>query len=319
MNIKEKKPKISVFLPIYNQENYIKRCISSIQNQNLKSIEIIAINDYSNDETLNILKDYAKDDNRIKIVNNDKNHGLLYSRAMGILNSSGEYIMNIDPDDELKGNDSLAFLYNQTIISNADIITFDIYNERTKKIIKCSNKDIIQRQPGLFESIFNKKNEIKDYLIWNKLIRREIFIKAYEFFKEEIYNYKWNYFEDDIWNILVNRYAKSKLCLNKLIYIYHYNPDSLISKRFGLIEFQNLLYRHEMYKRLFKKSNEEKYLIAEYYFLLNRLKWEKKYLLLINDIKIKKHIIKIFKFFMKNYKCSRRQMKKINNFIKSII
>ena len=109
MNIKEKKPKISVFLPIYNQENYIKRCISSIQNQNLKSIEIIAINDYSNDETLNILKDYAKDDNRIKIVNNDKNHGLLYSRAMGILNSSGEYIMNIDPDDELKGNDSLAF------------------------------------------------------------------------------------------------------------------------------------------------------------------------------------------------------------------
>ena len=135
-NIKEKLPKISVFLPIYNKDKYIKRCIESIQRQGLKNIEIVAVNDNSNDETLNILIDYSKNDSRIKIVNNDKNHGLLYSRAMGILNSSGKYIMNVDPDDELSNNDSLEFLYNQTIITNADIISFDIYDERLKKIIK---------------------------------------------------------------------------------------------------------------------------------------------------------------------------------------
>ena len=162
------------------------------------------MNDNSNDETLNLLMDYAKNDNRIKIVNNDKNHGLLYSRAMGILNCTGKYIMNVDPDDELANNDSLEFLYNQTIISNADIITFDIYDEREKKLVKCKKNNIIQNQPQLLKSIFNKKNEIKDFLIWNKLIRKEIFLKAYNFFQTEIYNYKWNYFEDDIWNILVN-------------------------------------------------------------------------------------------------------------------
>ena len=108
-NIKEKLPKISVFLPIYNKDKYIKRCIESIQRQGLKNIEIVAVNDNSNDETLNILIDYSKNDSRIKIVNNDKNHGLLYSRAMGILNSSGKYIMNVDPDDEFSNNDSLDF------------------------------------------------------------------------------------------------------------------------------------------------------------------------------------------------------------------
>ena len=53
----------------------------------------------------------AKNDSRIKIVNNNKNRGLLYSRAMGIINSKGEYIMNLDPDDELEGPDNLEYLF----------------------------------------------------------------------------------------------------------------------------------------------------------------------------------------------------------------
>ena len=66
-------------------------------------------------------------------------------------------------------------------------------------------------------------NEVSDYLIWNKLIRRETFLKAYEDFKIAVYNGKWNYFEDDVWNILVSKYAKSKLCIDKLVYIYKTN------------------------------------------------------------------------------------------------
>lgn len=58
-------------------------------------------------------------------------------------------------------------------------------------------------------------------------------------------------------------------------YIYNYNNDSLINNRFSLIEFENLLYRHNMYKKLYKSTKDEKYLIAEYFFLFNRLKSEK--------------------------------------------
>ena len=119
---KKKKPKISLFLPIYNKEKYILKCIKNLQRQTLKDIEIIAINDHSTDGSLKILMDLAKKDDRIKIINNDKNRGLLYSRAMGILKSTGEYLMNIDPDDEIKGKNTLEYLYNKSIISKPDII-----------------------------------------------------------------------------------------------------------------------------------------------------------------------------------------------------
>ena len=97
-------PNISIFMPIYNKEKYIKKSINSIQHQTLKNIEIIAVNDFYNDSSLKILNNLAKNDSRIKIINNDKNYGLLFSRAVGILNCKGEYIMNLDPDDEFESS-----------------------------------------------------------------------------------------------------------------------------------------------------------------------------------------------------------------------
>ena len=268
---------------------------------------------------MNILSDLAKKDHRIKIINNDKNHGLLYSRAMGILNSNGEYLMNLDSDDEIKDSDSLEYLYNQTKIIKFDIISFSIFNKKRNVTIKCGHDNEILIQPKLFDSIFWENNEIKDFMIWNKLIKKETFLQAFEFFKNEIYNGKWNYFEDDIWSILVNRYAKSKLCINRTVYIYNYNNASLMNKRYNIIEFQNLLYRHEMYKKIFQTKQDEKYLIAEYYFLFNRLKSSLNNLLLIKDNTIKDHIKDIFQFFINNYNCSIMIRNEINKFLISII
>ena len=319
LKYRKKKPKISLFLPIYNQEKYLKRCIQSIQNQTLKDIEIIAVNDHSTDNSLNILKKLSKYDERIKIVNNDKNHGLLYTRAMGIINTSGEYIMNVDADDELADKENLELLYEEILKTKADIITFNIFDKKLNKFIKCQRKTEIQKQPNLFESIFGGNHIIEDYLIWNKLIKKEIFLKAYEFFKDEIYNGKWNYNEDEMWSILVNKYAENKSCVNKLVYIYNYNKDSLMNKRNGTILFQNFLYRHDMYKKIFIKKEEEKYLIAEYYFFLNWLEdiITKKHIL-IEDDKIKKNITNIFVFFMSNYKYSILTKNKINYIIKLV-
>ena len=319
LKYRKKKPKISLFLPIYNQEKYLTKCIQSIQNQTLKDIEIIAVNDHSTDNSLNILKKISKYDDRIKIVNNDKNHGLLYTRAMGIINTSGEYIMNVDADDELADKENLELLYKEILKTKADIIAFNIFDKKLNKFIKCQRKTQIQKQPKLFESIFGGNYIIEDYLIWNKLIKKEIFLKAYEFFKDEIYNGKWNYNEDEMWSILVNKYAENKSCVNKLVYIYNYNNDSLMNKRNGTILFQNFLYRHDMYKKIFIKKEEEKYLIAEYYFFLNWLEdiITKKHIL-IEDDKIKKNITNIFLFFMSNYKYSILTKNKINYIIKLV-
>ena len=307
-----------MFLPIYNKENYLVNCIENLQNQTLKDIEIVALNDYSNDSSLEILNNFAKNDQRIKIINNDQNHGLLYSRAMGILNSSGEYLMNLDPDDEIKGVDSLEYLYKQSKNFNLDIISFNALDKKSNGVIKCIDKNKIYRQPNLFYSLFDRNNLIREYVIWNKLIKREIFLSAYEDFKDKIYNGKWNYFEDDIWNILVNRHAKSRLCINKVIYIYNYNKDSLMNQKSRTIEFKNLIYRHEMYEKIFSLKNEEKYLIAEYYFLFNRIQSEKNALLIIKDKNLNNQIINIFKFLLKNYNVSKFNEKNINNLINSI-
>ena len=70
------RPKISIFLPIYNKSTYLKRSIGSIQNQSIKDIEIILVNDASEDNTLQILKEIAKKDSRIKIITNNINRGI---------------------------------------------------------------------------------------------------------------------------------------------------------------------------------------------------------------------------------------------------
>ena len=129
-------PKVSVFLPIFNKEFSLKESIISIQKQTLKDIEIIAVNDCSTDNSLNILKKLAKKDKRIKIVNNDRNHGLLYSRAMGILNSTGEFVMNLDPDDQFIGVNNLKFLYYKSKKFKLDLIEFLLkrYNLKNLKI-----------------------------------------------------------------------------------------------------------------------------------------------------------------------------------------
>ena len=119
-------------MPIYNKEKYIIQAIKSIQNQTLKDIEIIAVNDCSKDNTSEILNIFALNDSRIKIINNTKNYGLLYSRAMGIIHSSGEYLMNLDPDNTLDNSDNLEYLYNKAITYNVGIISFN-YTLKSEK------------------------------------------------------------------------------------------------------------------------------------------------------------------------------------------
>ena len=182
-------------MPVYNMQKYISRALLSIQNQTLKDIEIVVVNDCSNDNSLEIIKKFAKNDSRIKIINNKKNHGLLYSRAMGIIHSSGKYLMNLDSDDELINQYDLEFLYNKTISSKADIISFELMNKNPKITINnpCIEFDKIIKQPRLFKSIYYKNYILKDFLITNKLIKKEIFLRAYKLFSNYIYsNKKWN-------------------------------------------------------------------------------------------------------------------------------
>ena len=91
-----KKPKISVILPIYNGGKYLNNSLISIQNQNMKDIEIILIDDFSTDNTLIIIEEYMENDKRIRLIKNNRNKKILYSKSIGALNSIGEYIIQLD-------------------------------------------------------------------------------------------------------------------------------------------------------------------------------------------------------------------------------
>ena len=123
-------PKVSILVPCYNVEKYIRQCMDSIVNQTLKDIEIICINDGSKDKTLSILQEYASKDNRVKII--DKaNSGYGHSMNKGLELATGEYIGIVESDDfaEL---DMFEVLYNTAKKHNVDVVKSNFYGYLTK-------------------------------------------------------------------------------------------------------------------------------------------------------------------------------------------
>ena len=128
---------ISVILPIYNMEEYLKYSLDSVLEQTLNNIEIICINDGSTDNSLSILQEYAKKDKRIKIINQN-NSGSGIARNNGLNIATGEYIAFLDPDDYLDNNYILEHLYKNAKENNCDLAGGNfkfIYSD-----VNCKNK-----------------------------------------------------------------------------------------------------------------------------------------------------------------------------------
>ena len=106
-------PKISVIMPIYNGGKYLFYSLRSVQNQKLKDIEIILIDDYSNDDTINVIQKYMEEDPRIRLIKNNKNRKILYSKSIAALNSKGKYIIELDQDDMFIRSDCFNILYKE--------------------------------------------------------------------------------------------------------------------------------------------------------------------------------------------------------------
>ena len=289
-----RKPKVSIFLPIYNKEIYLRRSISSIQEQSLKNLEIISINDFSTDNSLYILKKLQKKDERIKIINNDRNHGLLYSRAMGILNCSGEYVLNLDPDDMFSNMYNLEKLYNTAKKNNTDLIIF-----RLKKIkmyeIMISQFNRIIKDFKSNKNNFNSKKIKKSSLITNKFMKREIILKAYKSFKTMIYGNRWNYHEDNVWSYLISYYSKSIILLKKYIYLYLSNKESLMKSLGNIVEIKNIIYRLQIENKINKNLT-----LKRFKKLLNMIKKYKN--ITKKSIEIRKKFVHIIVNFIIYFK-----------------
>ena len=303
-------PYISVCLAAFNMRLYIQQNLLSIINQSFQDFEIIVVNDFSTDETEDIIKNLQLNDKRIKLVNHYQNLGVYHSRIEAILNARGEYILLMDPDDMYLNPNLFQEIYNYNLQRNLDIIEFSVYqqNDGEKKIFLPDNhyethfhgfpKEIIS-QPELSSLLFYLPGT-KDYSkticrnIWNKIIRRNIFLQVDKYIGKDYYDAFVITTDDMIMNVIAYQHAQNYSNIELPGYLYNIRKVSMSRgeggqklKRVRTINhfhYFSLLYK---YLKDFKKDRN---------FLMYEMKDLNHYVLFIKDMNIQKYITKEIEF-----------------------
>lgn len=181
-------PKISVIIPVYNVERYLRECLDSVLKQSFKEIEVICVDDASTDNSLNILKDYACKDNRITVAT-QKNYGAAVARNVGLKLAKGEYLLIIDSDDMLE-IDSLEKLYKKSKNNDLDICIFNCYyyNNKTKqkeiKPFTIDTSQIPNKEVFSWEEYAKVMYTCSPNWAWNKLFKKSFIDKHNIVFQE---------------------------------------------------------------------------------------------------------------------------------------
>lgn len=175
--------KISIIMPVYNIEKYLKECLDSILNQTFRDYEIICVDDGSKDNSLNILNEYAKKDSRFKIISQE-NAGAGAARNNGLKLAQGEYVQFLDADDYFEPT-MLEEMYNKAQEFGADLVVCSCRKvNEFGEIIENSNPQWpIKLEAVPLNKPFNWKGFPEDILWmfcvipWNKLCKREMLVK----------------------------------------------------------------------------------------------------------------------------------------------
>ena len=251
-------PRVTVIIPVYNCQNSIKQAITSIQNQKMIDIEIILVNDKSKDDSLKIIKNIQKYDKRIKIINNKKNMGTLYSRSIGVLQSKGNYIFPLDNDDMFFDDDVFDFIYEEANNFNYDIVGFKTIQANSYKTkinemrngCHMHNENFIIYQPNL--SLFgiskNDRLNIREVHIWSKCIKNSIYKKAINSLGRKRYSFFMSWAEDTSMVFVLFNVAESYRYIIKYG-IFRFNRKNSASasmptssKLFGEIFFLDVIF-----------------------------------------------------------------------------
>jgi len=213
---------ISVIIPVYNVEKYIDKCINSLLNQTFNKFEMIFVGDKCSDNSMSIVEEYKKNDNRIITIYNDDNLGPGLTRNKGINIARGEYLSFVDPDDWLDHN-FYEHLYTKAIESNADIIKGDF------KYIDSNNNDLTNSMKySSNDSILKKINNgrpLYSCFISNHYtaIYKTAFIKTNNLFYPDF-----RVGEDSIFLLKVCTSTNNIAFCNDAIYYYFKRENSII-------------------------------------------------------------------------------------------
>ena len=225
---------VSIIIPVYQVENYLKRCLDSVINQTYKNIEIILVDDGSMDLSGDICDEYALKDSRIRVLHK-KNGGLSSARNAGLDLMQGEYVSFVDSDDWITV-DYIEHLYQILKRNNADFSMAHMkrttkYKEETNSF-PCVEKEKVLSRDDFLKILFKVGTQENVQYAWAKLYKRDIFEKI---------RFPVGLTAEDVPTTFQIALASKKIVYSKkVIYNYYFNPESITGKTWSSSAFDLL-------------------------------------------------------------------------------
>ena len=226
--IEYNEPYISIIIPTFNKEDVLMKSLRSIQNQSLKNIEIIIIDDCSKDNTSKYYNELLETDSRIRIFRHLKNMGVWRSRIDGLLYSRGKYVIHFDPGDLYEDNYVLEDIYNVIEKYNLDSIKMlfrNLYDYNNMSSYQ------IPFNVSFKEARIHNKTDMLPYnfrtmswswgVVWNRLTRNDIYIRGLYLLSENVLNIYKNLWEDRWWTRLADEMSDNLLIIKRFGYLYY--------------------------------------------------------------------------------------------------
>ncbi|HFI0166169.1 TPA: glycosyltransferase family 2 protein [Streptococcus suis] len=234
------KPLISIIVPVYNVETYLDQCIHSVLNQTYSNWELLLINDGSTDSSGTICDDYAKGDERIRVIHKN-NGGLSDARNAGIDNCTGEYITFLDSDDGIR-EDFLETCLTTAIQHDVDIVIghFFIWDENQQTFyyfVEQSQKDTIE--------FISAQEALNRQVVWKNFNTAPFVIACGKVFKATLFNTirfpKGKVFEDEYTIHKTLLESNTIALINKEFYMYRRHGNSIMTSHFSISKAMNLI------------------------------------------------------------------------------
>ena len=262
-------PFVSLIIPVYNAEKYLRRCLTSAMEQTFKDMEILVVNDGSTDESLAICREYAQMDPRFHIINKE-NTGVSDSRNRAIQIAKGDYLQFMDSDDWLTPDATETFVYAAQKF-NCDLVIADFY--RVDKAVFTEKQHI--RERGLLTreqfATYMMQDPADFYygVLWNKLYRRDLVEKYHLRMDVSV-----NWCEDFLFNLEYILHANVFYALQAPVYYYVKTKGSLASQGLSItktvkMKFMVFEYYNEFYKNVYDEKAYEKKRLSVYRFFLD--------------------------------------------------
>ena len=259
---KYENPKISIIMPIYNSEKYLEKSLLSIYNQGFKEIEVIIINDYSNDKTQEIINKLKSKYPSISLFTNNVNKGMLNSTITGIINSKGKYILFLNQNDFFAKKNAFEILYSEAEKNNLDVLGFSSLIDNGKYISHFNEIPLI-KQPIIKQIMYNVTkdgvnisrtgNSLFNYFIKTELIKN-IIKEIDEKYSNEI---NINYISDFFLLFMLSRNATTFKQIKNILYYSSNNLHKKWEKEINLLNLRCSNYLYYLYF-LYNKTNDNK-------------------------------------------------------------